>query len=38
MSGISGAGPGGSHAVNDDTAKLHALGYAQELRRRMGGF
>src|SRR5579871_485174 len=24
--------------VDDDTAQLHALGYAQELRRRMGGF
>ena len=23
---------------DDDVAKLHALGYAQELRRRMGGF
>ncbi|MGO9910175.1 MAG: amino acid permease, partial [Acidimicrobiales bacterium] len=38
MSTISGAGPGGSHTVDDDTAKLHSLGYAQELRRRMGGF
>jgi len=25
-------------AANDDVAKLHAMGYAQELRRRMGGF
>jgi amino acid permease (GABA permease) len=24
--------------VNDDVAQLHKLGYAQELRRRMGGF
>ena len=24
--------------VDDDVAKLHKLGYAQELRRRMGGF
>jgi amino acid permease (GABA permease) len=24
--------------VNSDVAQLHALGYAQELRRRMGGF
>jgi amino acid permease (GABA permease) len=28
----------GSNPMDDDVAKLHALGYAQELRRRMGGF
>src|SRR6202161_3891761 len=31
-------GPGGGGAIDSDVAKLHALGYAQELRRRMGGF
>src|ERR1700683_5201790 len=31
-------GPGGGSAQDSDVAKLHALGYAQELRRRMGGF
>ena len=30
------AGSGG--VMDSDVAKLHALGYAQELRRRMGGF
>src|SRR5580698_7977357 len=29
---------GASGALDSDVAKLHALGYAQELRRRMGGF
>ncbi len=29
---------GSSNPLDDDVAKLHALGYAQELRRRMGGF
>src|ERR1700689_5035117 len=31
-------GPGGGSAQDSDVAQLHALGYAQELRRRMGGF
>jgi amino acid permease (GABA permease) len=29
---------GASSVIDSDVAKLHALGYAQELRRRMGGF
>jgi amino acid permease (GABA permease) len=29
---------GASDVSDSDVAKLHALGYAQELRRRMGGF
>jgi amino acid permease (GABA permease) len=29
---------GAGGATTDDVAQLHALGYAQELRRRMGGF
>ena len=29
---------GGGSAHDSDVAQLHALGYAQELRRRMGGF
>ncbi|HEY1830958.1 MAG TPA: amino acid permease [Acidimicrobiales bacterium] len=29
---------GPSDTARDDVAQLHALGYAQELRRRMGGF
>ncbi|MGH9072697.1 MAG: amino acid permease [Acidimicrobiales bacterium] len=42
---VAGRGPGahpgraGTAAVTDeDSARLHAMGYAQELRRRMGGF
>jgi amino acid permease (GABA permease) len=38
MAAISNAGPAGSSAVDKDTAELHRLGYAQELRRRMGAF
>jgi amino acid permease (GABA permease) len=30
--------PGGSAEMDADVAKLHSLGYAQELRRRMGTF
>jgi amino acid permease (GABA permease) len=30
--------PAAVPAIDDDVAQLHALGYAQELRRRMGGF
>ena len=30
--------PSGSSGTDDDVARLHALGYAQELRRRMGAF
>jgi amino acid permease (GABA permease) len=30
--------PGHGAPVDNDVATLHALGYAQELRRRMGGF
>ena len=37
MSVTEGAVPAGE-AMDADTAKLHALGYAQELRRRMSGF
>src|SRR5580693_3367607 len=29
---------GGSSVSDNDLAQLHKLGYAQELRRRMGGF
>ncbi len=29
---------GGGPEADSDTAQLHQLGYAQELRRRMGGF
>ena len=32
------ANPGPPAGVDPDTAKLHSLGYAQELRRRMSGF
>ncbi len=31
-------GQAGGSVLERDVAKLHALGYAQELRRRMGGF
>jgi amino acid permease (GABA permease) len=31
-------GPSGHTALSDDVRQLHSLGYAQELRRRMGGF
>ncbi len=30
--------PAAAAAIDPDVAQLHALGYAQELRRRMGGF
>jgi hypothetical protein len=30
--------PSNSPGPDSDVARLHALGYAQELRRRMGGF
>jgi amino acid transporter len=32
------SGPNDTSALDSDVAQLHALGYAQELRRRMGGF
>ena len=35
---ISGEPPPASDGHNADVARLHSLGYAQELRRRMGGF
>ena len=38
MAAISDTGPAGSSAMDKDVAELHRLGYAQELRRRMGGF
>jgi len=30
--------PASANAIDADVAKLHQMGYAQELRRRMGGF
>src|ERR1017187_9305173 len=38
MAAISGTGQAGSSAMDKDVAELHRLGYAQELRRRMGAF
>jgi len=38
MAAISGTGQAGSSAIDKDVAELHRLGYAQELRRRMGAF
>jgi len=35
---ISGEAPPASDGHNADVARLHSLGYAQELHRRMGGF
>jgi amino acid permease (GABA permease) len=37
MSTVPGGG-GGAATMDADTQKLHELGYAQELKRRMGGF
>src|ERR1700691_3535136 len=37
MSTDAGVGPGAA-VLDADTQKLHELGYAQELRRRMGAF
>jgi amino acid transporter len=31
-------GPGGIEQLDDDTRRLHELGYAQELKRGLGGF
>ncbi len=33
-----GPAPTSGAGLDADTAKLHSMGYAQELRRRMGGF
>src|SRR3984885_1551237 len=30
--------PAGEETIDDDLRRLHALGYAQELARRLGGF
>ncbi|MGH9298835.1 MAG: amino acid permease, partial [Acidimicrobiales bacterium] len=38
MATVTGPAIGPSAGIDDDVSKLHTLGYAQELRRRMGGF
>jgi amino acid permease (GABA permease) len=38
MTTVGGERQGSATPVDEDTRRLHALGYAQELRRRMGGF
>src|SRR5271163_1717771 len=38
MAAVSDRGLAGSSDMDKDVAELHKLGYAQELRRRMGGF
>ncbi len=38
MAAIGGDQVAAGAVLDDDVAQLHALGYAQELRRRMGGF